>query len=321
MSASAIRLRNLSTSFVEASTRWPNLESHLVTWPEDQPAPADLMELTQFAIPYPKRGEDGNMWFKDSLVGGCETDNGDARFRPKRAGALILRRSFGMCFGDPRIVKDPDEYTACGDRLRALASDGVSILLDRIGQLRLSSHTRAWLVHQVPGWQLAVHEIAPGEQLRTDNDVLYEKIADLFLASANAAEMLSQHFEESPRLPLAAVDCEQEGRALNPAPDFTTVTSDDNGFAWTSDASCANAVDDGCAEEQRPCYVRDHLWLGWYDAEGSPTFHSPAKIRDKWNALPKEQRQGQALLPKGRPGRDRVKTAVRSAREERDRGK
>jgi hypothetical protein len=39
--------------------------------------------------------------------------------------------------------------------------------------------------------------------------------------------------------------------------------------------------------EQRPAYRRDHTFLEWY----KPRVIGPAKIRDKWNALPDESRK------------------------------
>lgn len=68
----------------------------------------------------------------------------------------------------------------------------------------------------------------------------------------------------------------------------------------------------------RPYYYRDHLWLKWYEDEGERTYHSYAVIRKKWNSLSDNGRMSYDVLPNGRSGTDRVKTAIRRAKVERD---
>jgi hypothetical protein len=58
---------------------------------------------------------------------------------------------------------------------------------------------------------------------------------------------------------------------------------------------------------RRRCWDRDHQFLRWYETRGDATYHSPAKIRSRWNALhPSEQ-----------VTRDVVVKALRLARAER----
>ena len=65
-------------------------------------------------------------------------------------------------------------------------------------------------------------------------------------------------------------------------------------------------------QSRRPCYERDHLFLKWNEAEDSPTFHSPAKIRDKWNREhPNDQ------IGDGRSGSDVVRKGLQAARRDR----
>jgi len=61
---------------------------------------------------------------------------------------------------------------------------------------------------------------------------------------------------------------------------------------------------------KRPCYDRDHAWLGWDDAG-----MTPAKIRDRWN-----REHPEAQVGKGQAGRDVVKKGIQAARKERDNG-
>jgi hypothetical protein len=60
--------------------------------------------------------------------------------------------------------------------------------------------------------------------------------------------------------------------------------------------------------------ARDHLWLAWYETTGTDTFHSPARIRDKWN------RENQSSkIDDGDKGRDLVEKSIEKARGERER--
>lgn len=63
---------------------------------------------------------------------------------------------------------------------------------------------------------------------------------------------------------------------------------------------------------RRRKYARDHLWLEWYENRKLLTFHSPAKIRDKWNAENPKQ-----AIAEGKQGIDTVKKAIALAVRER----
>lgn len=69
----------------------------------------------------------------------------------------------------------------------------------------------------------------------------------------------------------------------------------------------------------RPACNRDHLFLKWRDGEGL----GPAKIRDRWNSLPIQERRRICLdacseVASGKRGADVVKKAIAAARKERE---
>lgn len=66
-------------------------------------------------------------------------------------------------------------------------------------------------------------------------------------------------------------------------------------------------------KRRRPTYERDHLWLSWYEVEGSDTFHSPAKIRDRWNREHPDE-----AIAGGAQGRDLVKKGILLAQREQE---
>lgn len=69
---------------------------------------------------------------------------------------------------------------------------------------------------------------------------------------------------------------------------------------------------------KRPAYERDHLFLEWYEAETEKTYHSHAKIRDKWNEMSKEERREIAPKAGGTVSRAVVITGIKKARSERN---
>jgi hypothetical protein len=73
----------------------------------------------------------------------------------------------------------------------------------------------------------------------------------------------------------------------------------------TSARSLATPKSDGVVP-RRPCYDRDHIWLGWADAG-----MTPAKIRDKWN-----KEHPQETVGSGEPGRDTVRKGLKRACDE-----
>jgi hypothetical protein len=61
----------------------------------------------------------------------------------------------------------------------------------------------------------------------------------------------------------------------------------------------------------RRCYDRDHTWLAWYEDKNAETWHSPAKIRDRWNRENKDSQIADATN-----GCDLVDKGIKKAREE-----
>jgi hypothetical protein len=110
--------------------------------------------------------------------------------------------------------------------------------------------------------------------------------------------------------------------------------ADHSGAPHSSDRSSKAGDSAGClpakeepvvqaqpADGKRPCYARDHLFLAWYNAKGEETYHRPARIRDKWNALSEAERRRLSPLASGsishhKPGRVVVETALKKARKE-----
>jgi hypothetical protein len=181
------RLDALRDQFSAASSRWPNLHSILILWPEDREPPDEIPEKLsgQYAVP---AGEtDGEPTYACTLVGTAAMDTPAFRYRAGSAGMLTLRRSFGRFGGDPREITDPDEITACGQRWGALAKDGARHL-EAIGeQCGLSANALGW--EGYTRWLLAVHEtIRPSTRELTEHHWC-EVLDDLFLASAQALDV------------------------------------------------------------------------------------------------------------------------------------
>jgi hypothetical protein len=73
--------------------------------------------------------------------------------------------------------------------------------------------------------------------------------------------------------------------------------------------------------KQRPAFLRDHLFLRWYETEGADTHHHPATIRDNWNAMTDAQRADvcpscPSRIAKGKSGTAVVNVALSTARRE-----
>lgn len=103
------------------------------------------------------------------------------------------------------------------------------------------------------------------------------------------------------------------------APPKSTSEKSEKNILVTSHRDDDSALDGN----ERECYRRDHKWLEWYEAAGEPTYHSHAEIRDNWNALSDDQRgaiapRSAGRVPKGEPGRQLIKSAIKRARKERD---
>lgn len=67
---------------------------------------------------------------------------------------------------------------------------------------------------------------------------------------------------------------------------------------------------------KRPAYYRDHLFLTWYETEGAETYHSPAKISDKWEAIPIETRKRDYPTAPGNVNREIVRKGIAAAKKD-----
>ena len=68
---------------------------------------------------------------------------------------------------------------------------------------------------------------------------------------------------------------------------------------------------------KRPAYDRDHLFLAWYETEGSDTYHSHAKIRDRWNAIPISDRKRDYPTAPNKVEREAVIKCIERAKKDR----
>lgn len=185
---------SLKRQFEEASARWPNLTSVLVLWPEAESKPSIPNYLrAPFAIPVPGPDEKTLAWdgvYADRL------DMPGRRCRIGCASLLTYWRRFGKFGGDQNETADPDLEMECDQRFRALA-EVAGRLIDDLHGAGLSADTLGWGKTEKwravtdTRWQLAVHELTKPERcpLR-DTSATYEKIPDLFLASATAVSRL-----------------------------------------------------------------------------------------------------------------------------------
>ena len=86
-------------------------------------------------------------------------------------------------------------------------------------------------------------------------------------------------------------DTDRWGPVLSPTP---------AGWRWareTQPQKLALALTQSATSEEWPGLApRDAKFLEWWETEGSPTYHSPARIRDRWQALTTEERK--AICPK-----------------------
>jgi hypothetical protein len=93
----------------------------------------------------------------------------------------------------------------------------------------------------------------------------------------------------------------------------------------SDDPTESTSAGDSDSRKNRPAYGRDHEWLKWYEDSDAPTFHKPAKIRDKWNGLSNNERitickECSAKIDDAEGGIDSVKKGIRKARAERQSG-
>lgn len=171
----------LARHFDEASKRWPNLTSVVVTWPEDADEfdthwlPLDLQPQCAVAVPAPK----GELHFVALDIGTTRRDTPAYRFRPGRAGSMTLCRSFGV-FGDPTRIRDPGEAIAIIDRWRAL-NEQLRPLWRGIS-LADPNPKGDWPWEQ--RWWLTLHDLAETRAFTLKDQYVVSVVDDLFLASS-----------------------------------------------------------------------------------------------------------------------------------------
>lgn len=175
--------QSLKRQFEEASACWPNLTSVLILWPEGDP-PTEIP--SRLKAPYGVPASDPRELSWSTLYCDC-FDTPQRRYRSGYAGQLSYWRRFGKFSGDQNEIVDPDAECACDQRFNALA-EVASRLIDDLGGAGLSVEWRG-----VPDtrWQLAVHELTkPVSHKLAGTPAVYEKIPDLWLASAAAVAQL-----------------------------------------------------------------------------------------------------------------------------------
>jgi len=73
----------------------------------------------------------------------------------------------------------------------------------------------------------------------------------------------------------------------------------------------------GEQKTKRPCRDRDKLFLQWYESEDTETYHSHAKIRDRWNAMIKEKRAEVCPSNPNNVNRSTAIAAIKAAKRDR----
>lgn len=171
----------LARQFEDASKRWPNLTSVLVTWSESAPAfdaewlPDDLQP--QYAVPVPAPA--GELHYVALAIGDCRLDSPARRFRPGSAGMLILRRSFGV-MGDRADIRDPSEAVAVADRWHALTDQLMPVWYETSKVDPSPEGDRLWN----PRWRLILHGEVESRHLVVRSVYQVSVVNDLFLASS-----------------------------------------------------------------------------------------------------------------------------------------
>lgn len=171
----------LARQFEDASKRWPNLTSVLVTWSESAPAfdaewlPDDLQP--QYAVPVPAPA--GELHYVALAIGDCRLDSPARRFRPGSAGMMILRRSFGV-MGDRADTRDPSDAVAVADRWHALTDQLMPVWYETSKVDPSPEGDRLWN----PRWRLILHGEVESRHLVVRSVYQVSVVNDLFLASS-----------------------------------------------------------------------------------------------------------------------------------------
>lgn len=171
----------LARHFDEASKRWPNLTSVVVTWPEDADEfdtlwlPETLRSAFAVAGPAPP----GEMHFTALGISDCRRDTPAYRYRPGLAGCMLLSRSFGI-FGNPQVIRDPDDAVAIIGRWRTLTAQ----LRDpwKACQAADPNPKGDWPWEQ--RWRLILHDLAETRTFTLKDQYVVSVVDDLFLASS-----------------------------------------------------------------------------------------------------------------------------------------
>lgn len=172
----------LSGQFSEASRRWPNLTSILVTWPENMQR-FDIEWLPSKLQPqYASGSRSGSsVGWTASMIDTQRGDSANHRFVTGVAGMLFFSRGFGQHY-DRRAIRDPDEVQAISERWRTLADHAAQMFCDRPTSPPIDTH---WYKFSPDiWWQLFLHIRLPHPQRKLKEYYEISVIDDVFLASA-----------------------------------------------------------------------------------------------------------------------------------------
>lgn len=178
--------QTLKEQFEQASARWPNLQSLLVRWPEDQSEPDVPLMDGLVDVPSPE----GELHCVATGYGArMDTENG--RYRSGFAGKLVLQRDFGK-LGTISWRHLTEQDIEANERFRVLC-DEAGDLLDQ-QDYGLSADTMQWKART--RWRLAVHELVDPPWTRLagyGEGYEVQTLNDLFLDSAFAIGVICKH--------------------------------------------------------------------------------------------------------------------------------
>ena len=177
----------LQQQFEGASLRWPNLESSLITWPEDKPCP-DVQQGTAIAI---GKGDKGELCYAVPASFGISMDTAKGRFRAGCAGMIDVRRDLGK-LGSMEYSDLTQDDIEAGDRWKVLATHAG----DSLEEGDASEESMLW--QGFIRWVLVLHEKLGPAWGNLGDGYQTQKIDDLFLHSALAIEKLDYSAPKSP---------------------------------------------------------------------------------------------------------------------------
>ncbi len=230
--------RRLEALFQAGSAKWASVESLLRIWPESDTPPEFPNHFRPQSIA--PRSVDSNdsgsaIMFRGIDIGGIREDTPDRRFRPGRAGAMLLRYDDSGLWGNPSEMRDEDAAYTCGKRLKFLSTKAGKLLSQLHGLGILSADTLTWSGPVFPPddalhirWTLAVHELIPPDDTLHVKLAECHRIRDFFYASAQACSILAERF--TPATPAAAIHGRTGGELAGPVANGgarrTPITSD-----------------------------------------------------------------------------------------------